>query len=147
MRDQCTSATLFPLYSTLGEALTDSAPRHTLRYEFNAVAERLVRGAGRGGSRHSVQRASARDIFRHYITGDNVQLESTGFNRFEREPEVFDLAQTIEALLDVPGKLRAAKVATAYIDAAALWTFLNYVAGKADGRSGADVDLDRKSVV
>jgi len=78
-----------------------------------------------------------------------VQLESTGFNRFEREPEVFDLAQTIEALLDVPGKLRAAKVATAYIDAAALWTFLNYVAGKADGRSGADVDLfiERNSAV
>ena len=78
-----------------------------------------------------------------------MQLESTGFNRFEREPEVFNLAQTIEALLDVPGKLRAAKVATAYIDAAALWTFLNYVAGKADGRSGADVDLfiERNSAV
>lgn len=70
-----------------------------------------------------------------------MQLESTSFNRHERHPEVFNLAQTLEALLAVPGKFRAAKVATAYIDASALLTFLNYVDSNADGRSGADVDL------
>lgn len=76
-------------------------------------------------------------------------LESTGYNRANREPETFDLAQTMEALLAVPGKLRVATVATAYIDVAALSTFLNYIAGKADGRSGADVELfiERNSAV
>ena len=76
-------------------------------------------------------------------------LESTGQNRVDRAPEAFNLSQTMEALLTVPGKLRAAAVATAYIDVPALSTFLKYIAGKADGRSGANVDLfiERNSAV
>jgi hypothetical protein len=70
-----------------------------------------------------------------------MKLESNSQRLLDGRSDVAVLQSALRELVAIDGKIKRAKVATAYIDATALFHFLKHVEAAADGRSGASVEI------
>jgi phosphatidylserine/phosphatidylglycerophosphate/cardiolipin synthase-like enzyme len=70
-----------------------------------------------------------------------MKLESNSNRLLKGKSEAAVLQSALKELIPITSKIRRAKVATAYIDAAALFHFLSHIESAADGKSGASVEI------